>query len=342
MTYLWQFGDGSAPISQSSPNIQHTYTALGTYVVNVTASNIAASSRSENFIVTVQSTVGTVTVTSERNVVAAGKEISFDLSVATGTDYICKWSLENNVTKETTSEETPVGSTNNAMTHIFTNDGKYKVEVECGNGISKNTGVIEMNVYEEFDNFRLDRKGALINVAFVIEFGLDSSPRDATVEVRLDGTLLTMSSDDPLKTISISGMSKGTYWLNAEITNPVSNAPLVLEFVVDTDFEDPSTHLNKYSIEQGEEVDIEISTTEGSSIHVDINYGDGTDMDTYFTGNLQPWPVGYTVAKTHAYRIPGIFNLTVSMYNGYREFIKTYIVKVYNRVEGKYVWMLCW
>jgi uncharacterized repeat protein (TIGR01451 family) len=44
LSYEWDFGDGSHPLTTSTPIVTHTYTATGTYGVTLTASNSAGSS----------------------------------------------------------------------------------------------------------------------------------------------------------------------------------------------------------------------------------------------------------------------------------------------------------
>ncbi|HNT76272.1 MAG TPA: PKD domain-containing protein, partial [Anaerolineae bacterium] len=39
ITYTWDFGDGAAPFTTTSPNIEHTFTAVGVYLVTITADN---------------------------------------------------------------------------------------------------------------------------------------------------------------------------------------------------------------------------------------------------------------------------------------------------------------
>jgi hypothetical protein len=56
-TYTWDFGDGSAPVTSTSPTLEHTFVMGGTFVVKLTATNSTGSS-TDQVRITVTPTLG--------------------------------------------------------------------------------------------------------------------------------------------------------------------------------------------------------------------------------------------------------------------------------------------
>ena len=336
MTYVWEFGDGTEVTVNNVNYVTHAYTALGgPYEVRVTASNVATESSSEPYSVWIKESIGAVTVSSaSSNALTTGASISLDIDISSGSDYTCIWDMGNSMTVETSSVQTPIGFTAGAVDFMYDAPGEYNVNVECDNGVSSETDSLVVNVYDVITNLRGNCTGALIGAEFVILFQLDSDIRDVTIDFTFDGTPMSMSSANQLLTSTIPGKPRGGYWIDAVATNPVSTESFRAEFLVESDFDDPSCFVTPQKIMHGAQVTVSVSTTRGSSLTVDVHYGDGTDLDRHYTGRLVAWDPGFTYSPVHAYRTPGIMEMTIIMYNGYRNFTKTYDIVVMNRVEG--------
>ena len=312
----------------------HTYTSLGgPFYVTVNASNVAGELFSEPFLIWIREYIDAIALSSSATTIATHVYAEFDLEIASGTDYTCMWNFGSKTIK-TISDKTPVGLTRNAVQYRFETAGDYKIEVICDNGVSLQNDSITVIVFDVITNLRSNCSGALADASFVIKFEIDGDPKGVNLDVTLDEYILTMRSDEPFVTNSILEKTRGGYWLNVVATNPVSTDILRIEFLIENNFQDPFIYMSPDRLMHGADASVRVSTSGGSSLTVDIDYGDDTEIDTYYTGRFVAWPIGFELINTHAYRIPGTFYMKVIMYNGFQNYTTEYRVTVLNQVKG--------
>jgi PKD repeat protein len=118
--YAWQFGDGNSS-SGVSPNSTHAYATAGNYTVNFWANDSGGSKGFGTFVETVNSGLSHQAISSASNNISLGQPVNFTATVTGGTaPYQYSWSFGDGGR----------GGNLAAITHIFTSDGPFLVNVE--------------------------------------------------------------------------------------------------------------------------------------------------------------------------------------------------------------------
>lgn len=82
--YEWDFGDGSPPFISASPTAEHTYSAYGSYTVNLTVTDTDTNSDNTSATVTVSNT--TLPPSASFTYTIDGLDVDFNASVSTDPD----------------------------------------------------------------------------------------------------------------------------------------------------------------------------------------------------------------------------------------------------------------
>lgn len=102
--YSWNFGDGSAPVTVTSPTIKHTYKTTGTFIVTLTVTNSAGTSTTQTFTGQTMSNNGgptaqlAKTIRIEKSIELSppthlrGRQIKEEFATQTDIINIIKWS----------------------------------------------------------------------------------------------------------------------------------------------------------------------------------------------------------------------------------------------------------
>jgi len=87
ITYLWDFGDGTATVTTGTPYVYHVFTQPGCYYVNNTAFNLISIRSSNLTLVCVEDEILGLDV----NTTLAGALMpaTFTMTMSSGSDFLC-------------------------------------------------------------------------------------------------------------------------------------------------------------------------------------------------------------------------------------------------------------
>ena len=87
ITYLWEFGDGTATATTSTPYVNHVFTQSGCYYVNNTAFNFISRVSSNVTLVCVEDELLDLDINT--TLTATSAPATFVMTMSSGSDYIC-------------------------------------------------------------------------------------------------------------------------------------------------------------------------------------------------------------------------------------------------------------
>ncbi len=132
LTYLWDFGDGSPPVSDGTALVTHTFAALGTFTTVLTASNRAGRSSVTGTVEIIVAVRPPVASFSSGSPDELGQATAFiNTSQAGGDDeptIVYAWDLGDG---EFSSDKHPA--------HIYAASGSYTVQLTITNSVSSDT-----------------------------------------------------------------------------------------------------------------------------------------------------------------------------------------------------------
>ena len=127
--FLWDFGDGSPPVTQGA-NTTHVYTTPKSYTVSLTVQTTGGKTYNGTTTVVVRAPVLLACMTRSKETIQAGSSVQFFSDCSTGSPKTFLWDFGDNAQA---SDKNPV--------HLFATPGQYTVQltIDDGNGYKNTT-----------------------------------------------------------------------------------------------------------------------------------------------------------------------------------------------------------
>ncbi|XP_077979376.1 polycystin-1-like [Glandiceps talaboti] len=146
--YIWSVStDPGSPVEKFHGNFNYTFTTVGVHTVSVTAKN-GLGSETDSVDITVQEIItGLEIIDCCNTVYASNEEITFEAKVATGSDVLYVWEVDNTEMKGQQIKVT------------FTWTGQHTIKLLASNLLSNETITDQVTVQERIQNLRIETSG---------------------------------------------------------------------------------------------------------------------------------------------------------------------------------------
>lgn len=320
ITYVVDFGDGSPRYEkitalEASRNCftTHKYSAVGNYTVtvfafNLVGPNISISSQAlvEIPISEVEFILPAAHVT--RNVFyAVGDLVTIHRVVHNGTNVKCSFDFKDGTQ--------PTISTQFNTTHIYNNNGTYKVEITCYNAVNSVTRLLDANiVIQNLENIT----GLTIN-ANPTALGTDS---EIIIQMASGTTFFCTVNFGDNETLQIDFThlgqvlrhrysEVGSYNISVNCSNRLGSEENKLILDVDIPIKDVTVTSDKRFIRVHENISVDVAVKEGSRIRYVWDFSDGSRYSAYRNLAKQD----EFESRTHAFTEDGNFPVRVTVFN---------------------------
>jgi large repetitive protein len=135
VVYAWEFGDGN---TGSGAEVQHLYTAVGTYTAVVTATNSSGFVTATTQVVVADVPISGLVVSSD-SPTPLGQATHFTATVAAGSNVSYSWDFGDGQ-----------NATGWQVSHVYQAAGSYTVTVTAQNGAGSQTATTTVNVNATF------------------------------------------------------------------------------------------------------------------------------------------------------------------------------------------------
>ncbi|MEM7030746.1 MAG: PKD domain-containing protein, partial [Chloroflexota bacterium] len=143
VTYVWDFLDGTAPISDTA--VTHTFPIPGIYQVQVTASNPANTVTISDTVIITDAPISGLTANND-GPTALNEETTFSADIFAGTDVHYTWDF---------GDGSPL-QTGQIVQHIYTDLGTYIAQVTAKNGVDTQVQTTTVTVVDQFPHADFD------------------------------------------------------------------------------------------------------------------------------------------------------------------------------------------
>ena len=212
LTFAWDFGDGSAIVTDTNPS--HAYVAAGTYTITLTVEN-GAGSADKQLMVTVGAPV-TASLDADATDVATNHEVAFT-NASTGTAPTYDWDFGDGVT-----------STLENPTHAYVTAGTYTVTLTAHNSYGPDSAADLMIIVGAPALASFDASAVNVKTHQVVDF-TNTSTGSATLSYLWDfGDGMTSTLTSPSHAYTLAG----TYTVTLAARNGYGADQSVLEINV--------------------------------------------------------------------------------------------------------------
>ncbi|WP_248516291.1 PKD domain-containing protein [Salinarchaeum laminariae] len=294
-SYEWLI-DGESVTTTDSPTYDHTFTANGSYPVQVNVSDEYGTDTANTTItVTEPATPSEPTAAlDEIENTTVGSTVHFNASASDGDIVTYEWDFGDGHTTETET---------NSNTHVYDAPGTYTVELTVVNddGHTDTTSTtVKIVESPEPPVARLDTpESATVGETVTLDASNSDAGPDASYEWLIDGESVT-TTDSP--TYDHTFTANGSYPVQVNVTDEygtdTANTTIT---VTEATPSEPTAALEEVEeVTAGSKVHFDASASDGDVVTYKWDFGDGhtTETNTHSTSHVYDTPGTYTVELT--------------------------------------------
>ena len=231
----------------------------------------------------------------------------------------------------------------------FSIPGTVNINATCWNLINTYSSVTSIDAVERISGIALSPPGAMVNTNFLIFMTLTSGS-NFQVNLTYDGQIIPMTTFNNRSAISTAQQQEAetgphTVWVTVsnDINNVTENFTFIIEVAITNAVvvcifsnEIVVTPSVEYTvIPLGETVSCSVSMTDGTSVEMLIDWGDGSTNFTHSVGQSLPWSTNPPVMPIyHTYSSPIFCDLNVTLSNAFNIAVRNFPVMVMIGVDN--------
>ena len=346
ITYEWRLP--SVNISTNVPELRHVFRTSGVMDLVLFAYNPVSNATylfSVKILVVVRKPrLSLNNSLSIESTSILGNSVDFVFTLEAGLGYSCIINFgDMSVDNILSFNDLYYNRNNTIFSHLFNQEGEFKVSIYCENSISNDSYSFQHIVQFEILNLRLTKWFSYRNTPFNVEFALDAgtSPQfqlsyDGQTDAGVTWNSLTKMGSGSSRTATASGL----YPVNLTVWNKVSRVVLIQNFEIGAKIRNPQflmTNTNSFSpgfFRFGTSLNFVVKMEDGANVRLRFFFGDQNDLsipsrEVNTTGD---WNSDYSISYTHA--DPGDFGMYVIVSNAFDTFVLNQTVSIVTDVNN--------
>lgn len=342
---IYQFNIAGNVSTGNQSLVYNTFTALGTYSVNVTASNSVSSMSVMVSIVVANQMYGLSfkagTLPYSSSIVS--QPANFLFMILVGANYQCLINYGDGATQ--TISDAIYYINNTYVSHTYTAESAYTVSINCTNPVNSLSLTFTHYVQYPLVGLALVSNGTLLNTAYTVRFSVTSGSVPYSISFSFDGILDSGVQYSNLLGQSSSHAGESTpaiHTIFINMTNYVSSIQLNCTFQVSSPLQNvqfsisPSSGISAYTYQYPVTLSLITSMTSGSNVDIFVNADSLATVSTLpnNTVNVQTlgtWVNPNTIAYTYAN--PGAYTLNANVSNSLVYYVFNQAIKIISLVD---------
>ena len=312
--YEWEFGDGETTSEEGAVSVDHTYTTVGKFSLQVTASDDFGNQTSTSTEICTQERITGFTA-SHNGPIPLQKEgivtVEMSSAIATGTDVKYKWDFQDGGEFETENGEYEF-ETAEAKT--------YSIEVTAYNDVNSEQSVLEMLVCETISGLIIQQSASngyvAVDEAQNYQVSLVSGSHLQYIWT-VDSTEVSTSPN-----MQYTFSTLGSHEVSLKVQNPVGSQTAMVTLIAQQPITDVALSPSISAGMPNQPVTFSVTYSKGSDVEYQWKVCDSCDT------------IIGTEEQIHSYTEPGEYNVTVTVFNKVSTSNTTVQIHIYLPITG--------